>query len=125
MSKSYSGASFSTKGTWLIPYVFGWSKSVVSFGFYQIGVMYTIHITPFFNIGVNNPKHKLLPQQENEVDDLRVVDNTDYEEMYDKHAVNVCGCGNGPCECEADVCNCHKYLDIEAEEEIERLQAKI
>lgn len=95
MSKSYSGAEFSTKGNWLIPFVFGWSKSIVLFGSAQIGAMYTIHITPFLNIGVNNPKTK-YKYEPKEI----YVDNSD------EHTVDICSCGNELCDCTIGMCEC-------------------
>ena len=90
--KSYSTASFNTEGIWLIPMILGWSKSTVSMGSHPIGIMYTIHITPFFNIGVNNPKPKYKPL-------------TEQEDFY------------GGCECDWDCeCNCGCF-----NEEIEKI----
>lgn len=63
MTKGYSGASFSTKGNWLIPMILGWSKSVVSMG-RPIGIMFTLHITPYLNIGFNNPRPKYKPMKQ-------------------------------------------------------------
>lgn len=58
MNYTYN-ASFNTTGKWLIPYVLGWSKSkVILNGYTTIGIMYTLHITPFLNIGVNDIKPK-------------------------------------------------------------------
>ena len=59
MRKTYSGASFSTSGKWIIPLLLGFSKSVVAFGQQPIGIMYTLHITPYLNLGFNNPNPKI------------------------------------------------------------------
>lgn len=87
MKKGYSGASFSTTGFWLIPWILGWSKSVVSFGYQPIGIMFTIHITPFLNIGVNNPKPKRKP-----------IPEISEKDLPNKYA---CGCN---CDCTDGCC---------------------
>lgn len=58
MKKHSYRADFKTEGNWIIPFILGWSKSTVLLGGMPLGIMYTIHITPFFNIGVNNPSPK-------------------------------------------------------------------
>ena len=88
MTKGYSGASFSTKGNWLIPMVLGWSKSVVSMN-RPIGIMFTLHITPYLNIGFNNPHPKYKPQ------------------LVEKQSD--CGC-MGPCECDCIACENEEHL---------------
>ena len=70
--KGYT-ANFETKGNWIIPWVLGFSKSTVSFGSHRIGIMYTLHITPFINIGLNNPKPKQKPMIE-EVNEFSELD---------------------------------------------------
>jgi len=77
MKKSYNGAGFSTTGNWIIPFVLGWSKSTVSMGLQPIGIMYTIHIIPYFNIGVNNPKPKYKPYQSKPVEPMSKCDCMD------------------------------------------------
>ncbi len=58
MNHSYTASGFKTTGNWIIPFILGWSKSFVMMGDTTIGTMYTIHITPYINIGFNdlNPK---------------------------------------------------------------------
>lgn len=62
--RGYSNANFRTTGGWLIPWLIGYSKSVVSFGSFDIGIMYTLHITPYFNVGFTNPKPKNKPKSD-------------------------------------------------------------
>jgi len=79
MKKGYS-ANFKTSGNWLIPFILGWSESIVSVGSQPIGIMFTLHITPYINIGFNNPHPKIKP--------------------------TACDCGcMGPCECDDDFHN--------------------
>lgn len=59
--KIVNKANFETTGSWIIPMILGWSKSKVILYSKPIGIMFTIHITPFFNIGINNPKPKTKP----------------------------------------------------------------
>lgn len=90
MKKGYSGASFSTTGFWLIPWILGWSKSIVSIGHQPIGIMFTIHITPFLNLGVNNPKPKRKP-----------IPEISESNLWEQEACNCNGC-----------CGCHEPEEI-------------
>jgi hypothetical protein len=56
---------FSTKGFWIIPFILGWSKSVVSSFGRSMGLMFTLHITPYFYIGISNP-HPCQPSIDDE-----------------------------------------------------------
>ena len=105
-NQGYSGASFKTSGNWIIPFLLGWSKSIVSYGSRPIGLMYTIHITPYINIGVNNPKPKYKPSCNKPTPD-------EFE--------NDCDCGCSHCCCDEECITLSKESKIAAQKFIDNV----
>jgi hypothetical protein len=90
---TYFASGFKTTGNWIIPFILGWSKSTVMMGSRPIGIMFTLHITPYINIGWNNPNPK-----------------------YKEHSGCDCGC------CDHDYLNSEQYSP-EVEEAIKQAEA--
>ena len=97
MKKEHS-ADFKTGGNWIIPGIIGWSKSTVSIFGRAIGIMYTLHLTEYINIGFNNPHPLHKPKNKTEESigmetcDCAVVDDESLNGNCESCHVH-CACG--------------------------------